>query len=308
VTDETTQTQQAPPSDDARVNLPGTPYLVVLSGARAGEMFRLTKPNTTVGRSEEVDVRLLDDGVSRRHAVIVVSGAIVSLRDLDSANGTYRNGARIAEDVPLADGDKISMGGTTILKFTYQDALEEQFNRQLYEAAVRDGLTKVHKRGYFEDRLRAEMTYALRHQTKIALMIADIDHFKRVNDERGHPVGDATLREVARRMAAALRGEDVLARYGGEEFAILCRDVEGPDAKLLAERIRGAAAHELEQAGRPPLPVRLSVGIAIGPGPGLGTFAELVAAADAALYAAKRGGRDRSVVFAPETAKEPIDK
>ena len=75
------------------------------------------------------------------------------LKDLGSANGTFCNGTRIAEPVQLADGDKISIGGTTILKFTYQDALEEQFNRQLYESAVRDGLTRVYNRRYFDDRL-----------------------------------------------------------------------------------------------------------------------------------------------------------
>ena len=89
------------------------------------------------------------------------------------------------------------------------------------------------------------MTYALRHQTSLALMMADVDHFKRVNDERGHQVGDATLREVARRLSLTIRGEDVLARYGGEEFAILCRDMEEPQARILAERLRRAVPHEL---------------------------------------------------------------
>ena len=97
----------------------------------------------------------------------------------------------------LADGDKISMGGTTILKFTYQDALEEQFNRQLYESAVRDGLTGLYNRRYFDDRLQAEMTLHPSSPAPLALMMVDIDHFKRVNDEHGHQVGDATLREVA---------------------------------------------------------------------------------------------------------------
>ncbi len=129
--DDTTQTEQTPPANEDRAGKPGTPYLVVLVGARAGEMFRLVKPATLLGRSQYADVRLVDDGVSRRHAALISNGGSVTLRDLKSANGTYCNGTRIVEPVQLADGDKISMGGTTILKFTYQDELEEQFNRQL---------------------------------------------------------------------------------------------------------------------------------------------------------------------------------
>jgi diguanylate cyclase (GGDEF)-like protein len=302
--DENTLTEQTPPASEGQSGQPGTPYLVVLVGARVGEMFRVSKAATLLGRGEDADVRLADDGASRRHAVILANGSNVTLKDLDSANGTYRNGARVAEAVTLVEGDKISIGGTTILKFTYQDAIEEQFSRQLYESAVRDGLTEVYNRRYFEDRLRAEMTYALRHRSRLALLLADLDHFKRVNDEQGHQAGDATLREVARRMSSALRGEDVIARYGGEEFAILCRDPEEPQAKILAERLRHAVAHELSCAGPSSLRVTVSIGIAVGPGPDIRTTAELVSAADAALYDAKRQGRDRSVLFDRRIAME----
>jgi two-component system cell cycle response regulator len=301
--DESTHTEQSPPSEEARSGRQETAYLVVLIGARAGEMVRLAKPATLLGRSQHADVRLADDGVSRRHAVLVCDGGNVTLKDLDSANGTYCNGTRIAGPVRLADGDKICIGGTTILKFTYQDALEEQFNRQLYESAVRDGLTGVYNRRYFDDRLTAEMTYALRHRTSLTLMMADVDHFKRVNDERGHQVGDATLREVARRLSAEIRGEDVLARYGGEEFAILCRDMAEAQAKILSERLRLAAAHDLATADDSPFQLTISVGIAVGPSTPIGNAADLVGAADAALYEAKRLGRNRSVTFAPGLSK-----
>jgi two-component system, cell cycle response regulator len=307
--DDTTQTQteQTPPANEQRSGQRDTPYMVVLSGVRAGEMFRLCKPATLLGRSEDADVRLADDGVSRRHAMLMTDGATVMLKDLSSANGTFCNGTRIGEPVQLADGDKISIGGTTILKFTYQDALEEQFNRQLYESAVRDGLTRVYNRRYFDDRLTAEMTYALRHGTSLALMMADVDHFKRVNDERGHQVGDATLREVARRLSLTIRGEDVLARYGGEEFAILCRDMEEAQARTLAERLRRAVAHELSPDG-PAFQLTISIGIAVGPAMGVENAAELVSAADAALYQAKRQGRNRAVAFDLRPSTDRIAK
>ena len=82
-------------------------------------------------------------------------------------------------------------------------------------------------------------------------MMADIDHFKRVNDEHGHQVGDSTLREVARRLSSAIRGEDVIARYGGEEFAILGREAEEPEATVLAERLRLAVADEVSTPDHP---------------------------------------------------------
>jgi diguanylate cyclase (GGDEF)-like protein len=308
VKDETTQTEQTPPGNEEQRAPPGAPFLLVLNGVHAGEMFRLSKPATLLGRSPYADVWLGDDGVSRRHAVVLSSGANVTLRDLNSSNGTYRNGARIREPVQLADGDKISMGGMTILKFTYQDALEEQFSRQRYESAVRDGLTGVHNRRYFDERLRAEMTYAMRHKAPLALLMADLDHFKRVNDEHGHQVGDKTLREVAQRLASALRGEDVLARYGGEEFAILCRGVGAPQAEIVAERLRRAVTHELPAADEPRVRVTISIGIAVGPAAGIGDAAGLVRAADAALYEAKRQGRDRSVAFDRAGSSERIAK
>ena len=295
--DETTQTEQTPPADDASDGKPGTPYLVVLVGARAGEMFRIGKPATLLGRSEYADVRLSDDGVSRRHAVLISRGAGIWLRDLKSANGTYCNGTRVVEPVQLADGDKVSMGGTTILKFTYQDALEEQLNRQLYESAVRDGLTGLYNRRYFDERLHTEMNYTLRHGTAFALMMADIDHFKRVNDQHGHQVGDATLQEVATLLSSAVRAEDVIARYGGEEFAILSRDAEEPEATILAERLRLVVAEAPSTPDRTVRHVTLSIGIAVAPATGISDVAQLVRAADAALYEAKRQGRNRSVVF-----------
>ena len=248
---ETTQTEQTFPVGKPREEERSSAYLVTIAGVRLGEMFRLAKAATIVGRSEDADLRLGDDGVSRRHAVLLAgSGPTVTLEDLDSVNGTYRNGTRVVEPVDLADGDKISMGGTTILKFTYQDALDEQFNRRLYDSVVKDDLTGLYNRRYFDDRLDAELTFASRHDAPLALLILDIDHFKRINDEHGHPIGDAALRAVAHRLASTIRGEDVLARFGGEEFAILCRDTDALQAVTLAERLRLAVAREVFAAGR----------------------------------------------------------
>ena len=296
VKDETTQTEQTPPTNGGPRRVGRVAFLVVVQGAQTGEMFPLAKGPTVLGRGVYADIRLADDGVSRRHAVLLLDGDTVTLRDLGSANGTFCNGNRICERAPLADGDKIALGGA-VLKFTYQDELDEEFNRQLYESAVKDGLTGIYNRRYFDERLHAEMTFAIRHQAPLAFMLADIDHFKRINDERGHQVGDATLREIARRLSLVLRAEDVIARYGGEEFAILCRNTGEQQAAALADRLRLVTADELSLPDGRSVGVTLSIGIAIAPGKGIDTEADLVRASDAALYQAKQRGRNCRVVF-----------
>jgi len=306
--DEKTFTEQTPPAGETPSRGPVSAFLVTLAGLQVGEMFKLAKQLTVIGRSDEADLRILDEGVSRRHAALVRSGERILLKDLDSANGTFRNGVRAWDPVFLEDGDKITLGGTTILKFTLQDALDEQFNRGLYESAVKDGLTGLYNRRYLDDRLEAEAMYALRHRAPLALMIADIDHFKRVNDEHGHQIGDATLREVARRLAATIRGEDVIARYGGEEFAILCRGTDEEQARKVGERLRLAVAGELAPSAEVDLRLTISIGIAVVPTTAVGDARELVRAADEALYEAKRQGRDRSVSFDPRTTMKKVAK
>jgi two-component system, cell cycle response regulator len=308
MTDETTLTEQTPPANDDRGDR-SSAYLVTIAGIRVGEMFKLTKEETVLGRSDDVDLRLIDEGVSRRHAIVTLQDGRVILKDLGSVNGTYCNGHRISDDRVLDDGDKISLGGTTILKFTYQDDLEEQFSKNLYESAVKDGLTGLHNRRYFDERLRSEVTFATRHFTPAALLLIDIDHFKRVNDERGHQVGDAALREVARRLSSSVRAEDVTARFGGEELAVVCRDMNEFDAVVLADRVRAIVAEEIVVPDGPALRLTVSVGVAVIPKAGIRADDDLVKAADAALYLAKRKGRDRTVVFGDEwfmlKSKEP---
>jgi diguanylate cyclase (GGDEF)-like protein len=268
-------------------------YLVVIAGPSFGEMYKLKGNRAVLGRGERVDIRVLDDGVSREHAAIERDGGKPVLVDLMSTNGTFCNGERITR-YDLTDGDKVSIGSTTILKFTYQDQVDEHYQRQLFESALRDGLTSTFNRRYFVDRLHTEMRFALRHAKSLALLFIDIDHFKKINDTYGHQAGDHVLAGVAREITAAVRSEDVLARYGGEEFAIICREIEEDGARVLGERLRKAiAGRRFEHEGQQ-IPVTISVGCAVRR-----TIEDplaLVAAADAAMYEAKRAGRNQVVL------------
>jgi diguanylate cyclase (GGDEF)-like protein len=264
--------------------------LVVLAGSSFGEMYQVSAGRTVIGRGEQAGVRIMDDGISREHAAIESDGNRAVLIDLKSTNGTYCNGIRVTRH-ELSDGDKVAIGANTILKFTYQDELDAHFQKQLYESALRDGLTNSFNRRYFLDRLNGEIKFARRHQSSLALLFLDLDHFKKINDNYGHPAGDRVLAEISGQISRMLRTEDVFARYGGEEFAVVCRGIDQVGAEALANRILTAVRDmRIEHAGRTIL-VTVSIGVAVD-----GTLPDvqaLIAAADAAMYEAKRQGRDR---------------
>ncbi|MDB4994123.1 MAG: domain/GGDEF domain protein, partial [Myxococcaceae bacterium] len=185
-----------------------------MTGAELGAVHRLPAGETVLGRSLEAAIRLADEGVSRRHARIVVDVGRVFLQDLDSANGTFLNGEPCNVAL-IKDGDRIQLGATTTLKFTYADPAEEMFHRQLHAAALRDPLTGAFNRAYLDQRVESELAFAARHRSPLGLLMIDVDHFKAINDTYGHLAGDDVLRGLAQRVQTTLRTEDILARYGG---------------------------------------------------------------------------------------------
>ena len=282
-----------------------TAYLVVLAGSNVGEMYKVEKDRTVMGRGDKVDIRLVDEGVSREHAAVVREDERVFLEDMASTNGTFCNGVRVQKQA-LSDGDKILLGSTTILKFSYQDKLDEMFQRQMSESALRDGLTKAFNKRFFTERLESEYQYAVRHDTPLSLLFLDIDHFKRINDQRGHQAGDYVLVELAGLVTGALRAEDVFARYGGEEFAIISRGTDITEGTALAERLRRSVEeHEFVFDGQR-LAVTISMGVARAPRPGVTSPAELVSLADDTMYEAKRSGRNRVCVAPPVRPTERV--
>ena len=169
----------------------------------------------------------------------------------------------------------------------------------MYESALRDGLTKAFNKKYFTDRLESELTFALRHESPLALVMFDIDHFKKVNDTHGHQAGDLVLSEISTLLTGALRAEDVFARYGGEEFAVICRGTDLSQAQIVGERMRKAVeGHRFDFEGTH-IPVTISVGIAGLPDPAVKDAADLVSRADKALYQSKHGGRNRVTIHQP---------
>jgi diguanylate cyclase (GGDEF)-like protein len=265
----------------------------VLTGTAAGNMFKLQTGTSLIGRAQNAEIRLIDDGVSRQHASLRYDGKSMWVSDLDSRNGTFVNGTRLTEAVQLKDGDKIQVGRTTVLRFAYHDALDDSFHESLLSSALRDGLTKLFNKRYLMDRLDSELKFAHRHQTSVSLLMIDIDHFKQVNDKHGHLAGDAVLASFAAALHKAVRNEDVVARFGGEEIAIILRAIGMEPAVQLGERLRRLLENTPVPFNDTQLRATVSIGVASFPTLPVETPEALVEAADKALYRAKHAGRNR---------------
>jgi diguanylate cyclase (GGDEF)-like protein len=282
-------------------NLLGKPkaqaaYLTVISAktpASVGRMVKLDKPETVMGRSTETQLQIEDDGVSRKHAKVTMRGpGDFQLMDLGSTNGTYLNGVKVSI-ASLTDGDKIQVGSNTVLNFEIKDELEEQYQKNIYESATRDGLTRVFNKKYLMDTLRKEFSYCLRHRVPLSLVMLDVDHFKVINDTYGHPAGDQVLLKLAAKVAETIRQEDVFARYGGEEFVLLLRESAADRAIRCAERCRKAVDMTEFMFNGTPIRVTISLGVATLFDSDFTQPEDLLAAADRYLYRAKSGGRNR---------------
>jgi len=163
---------------------------------------------------------------------------------------------------------------------------------RMKQLAYVDGLTGIHNRRYFEMRIIDELERASRFQGRMSVIMVDIDHFKRLNDEFGHLLGDEVLRSVSAILKQPLRKSDLVCRYGGEEFAVIVPETSGENAMTVAEKLR----RQVEDHHFPGVPrqVTISCGVADYPTHGR-TRDELVAAADGALYVAKQAGRNRVI-------------
>jgi len=267
--------------------------LTFLTGIDAGQVYALPEQGCTVGRGTDCEICVDDQAVSRRHARILPLKEGFFVEDLESTNGTFVGEGRI-HTTELRSGDRIQVGPNIVLRYALVDGTEEALQRRLYESSTRDALTGAFNRAHLSERLIAETAHARRHQAELALLMLDVDAFKRVNDEHGHLAGDAVLQAIAKLLGRMIRVEDVLARYGGEEFVVLLRATNLPGAARLAERLREAVAKERVVFDGRELGVTVSIGVATLTELAADKNAtDLLALADGRLYRAKVGGRDR---------------
>lgn len=252
-------------------------FALLYAGA-AWQAWRIDDPPRSVGRWLLVGVLCLLAAVALVRLGLLFSG--------------LRSGAPAGfTSAPRAWLFVLSSIGPVIGSFAFVLACGERLGQRLLTTSLSDGLTGAPNRRAFLDQLERGLASARRHHQPVALLMLDIDHFKRINDRAGHAAGDQVLVEVSRRIAAALRPEDSLARLGGEEFGVLLPGCAGAAALEVAERIRRRIADAPVEIESEHYPVSVSIGV-VASLAGEGTPALLMDAADRCLYAAKAQGRN----------------
>lgn len=262
-----------------------------------GTRFRV-RPGTTIeiGRKASAEICVPEVlTVSRVHARVDHRGTEVFLEDLGSTNGTYINDRRISGPVRLTSGDRFQVGSVHF-KFLHERDVESAYHTAIYELATSDGLTEVHNKRKFDEELTREIARAGRYGRPLALILVDIDHFKRVNDTYGHLCGDVILKRIAQSVDTLVRAEQVLARVGGEEFAVLCPETTGEQARVLAERAREMIEERTFEHAGFEIDVTCSFGV-VEYDDSMASEEDFYSAADEALYASKQRGRNRVTVF-----------
>lgn len=272
------------------------PVLTLVSGLQVGKTAVFDANRLTVGRDAACTLTLIDAGISRFHAKLEkrANGEVVII-DLDSTNGVHVNGDAVRE-CTLESGDKIQLGPDALLSYRVEDIDDVRARLAQYERSITDRLTGLYNRHHFQTALEREVAYLRKRETiSSALLLIDVDHFKRVNDTYGHEAGDQVLREVAGTIAAVTRHNDVLGRWGGEEFALLVRGLDVAPAALVAERLRKRVKALAISVADTTIGLTISIGVAAVHDPGCASAADVMRAADKCLYRAKREGRDRVV-------------
>jgi diguanylate cyclase (GGDEF)-like protein len=280
------------------------PALIFMRGEQLAAPIPLERDEVTLGRALEADVRVNDARASRLHARIRIERdeetgeTRYRLSDLGSTNGTLVNGQPITE-VFLQDGDKLLIG-EHLLRFALLDDIDREYQRHIHRLLAHDELTGLLTSRSFFSELRREAARAESENRPFCVLMMDLDHFKRVNDNYGHLVGSQTLEEVGAVITRALRAGDVAARFGGEEFAAFLLNADCAQGLVAAERVRAAIeAHAFSTARRgsatdtgETLQLTISIGVAVFPEDARDPI-ELVELADTALYRAKNAGRNR---------------
>jgi len=275
--------------------LPEDAILVQIYGEGMGKRFPLSGV-ISIGRDETNTVAVDMRSVSRRHAQVYERRNHWYVRDLGSTNGTFVNGSECEREVMLANGDLLKCGGA-IFKFIEGGNVESLYHEEIYRLTILDGLTGIHNKRYFMEFLSRELARSARHQRPLILVMMDIDHFKKLNDQHGHLTGDFVLQKLGQLLRHSTRREDLFARYGGEEFAFVLPEITLVQAKAFCERIRRKVAEYAFRFEGKEIPVTVSLGAAAAEKDS--TVETFIQAADRQLYRAKGSGRNTVCIHEP---------
>jgi two-component system cell cycle response regulator len=283
----------APPAREAG----GSIMLIIIAGSEAdfGKHFILEKEQVLLGRAGSNDIAIHDGRISKVHCVLSISkdpggSERIALRDLDTTNGTYVNG-EVVTQTELQAGDKIQIGDT-VLQLNYNDEIEKEFHRKLFDLAVRDALTGMYNKRFVLNEMENHMRIARRNGRVFSIILIDIDDFKQINDRCGHPSGDEYLQHVAALFAHSLRDQDIAGRIGGEEFLIVLPETGIEGAFQLAGRIRKNVEEFVLDPGGRKIRTTISAGVCQFDSR-IDDTRDFLNMADQALYEAKRAEKNK---------------
>jgi diguanylate cyclase (GGDEF)-like protein len=293
------------PSDTFKLRLAeagqAPPSLVMLVGPAnsVGRQWPIQDTDLILGRAPSSYICVDDRSMSKSHAKLVVAGGDVSIIDLESTNKTIVSGRAIKPLTPirLKNNDQVKCGNV-IFKFLERGNIETVSTAQAFDRALTDALTGIANRGALNAKGPESFNRSSLLGLPLSFIIFDIDHFKKVNDNFGHPAGDFILREITSVIRARLiRENDFFARAGGEEFCLLLMGNPLPTTIEVAERVRQTIEdHHFIFEGRR-IPITISCGVATRTDGDVG-WETIYKRADDALYDSKRGGRNRVTVKA----------
>ncbi len=282
-----------------------------------------------IGRDETCDIVLSDNKVSRSHARLECADGFFLLTDLQSSNGTWYEGEKINEvkiregasfrlassNLSIRSGDHDVMADDSsndtmifekkiagILGKVGDDSLAEDISdlkniynkkkEKLSSLAFRDTLTGLNNRRFFDDKLNEEINRAIRYKRPLSLIMVDIDHFKKFNDNYGHQKGDEVLAVVSDILKKSIRSMDYICRYGGEEIAIILPETEITAAERVAETCR----EKVEKLSVKKAAVSVTVSLGVSSVTDMvKTYEKIISSADQALYKAKESGRNKVI-------------
>ncbi len=265
--------------------------LLVVGGELNGTIFDLTGLSSSIGRNADNQIALDFNGVSRYHFKLIADEAGHRLEDLGSKNGTFLNNQKVEAPIVLQKGDIIKVGAIALKYLPKGDPERLTYDKLNLEANT-DKHTGCFNKAYFNNKLTLEVNKSKVTGEPLSLIIFDLDHFKKLNDNYGHDAGDFVLKELASLIRLnGIREDDVFARYGGEEFVILLPKTNIKQSFEIAERLRKLVeTKEFMYEGKR-LPVTASIGVA-DYRQGVLTGTDLFKRADEAVYKSKQGGRN----------------
>ncbi|NOZ00374.1 MAG: diguanylate cyclase, partial [Deltaproteobacteria bacterium] len=317
---------------DGITSLTGVRSCSIMLLDHSGQRLKIRSARGVPEEVVKTAVRELGEGISGK---VAQTGKPIYLRDVKEARGVsgcnskrYRSPSLIC--VPLksrgriigvlnandkAGGDFTPEDLNLVTLFANNAAVaidNAAMHDQLWKSSVTDGLTKTYVHTYFEQQLQRKVEAAIRQEGKLAVIMLDLDHFKKINDQYGHQVGDDVLRQVARLLRKAVRSNDLVARYGGEEFVLILTDVPARIVLGVAERLRAAVERStftVDPAKGGKISITASFGIAMLPNDA-SDAKSLVKVTDDYMYKSKESGRNRvtcSESVAAEAEKETAE-